>query len=164
MANGSALAKRKLTRLTQNKKSLTNHSSDKLINILEPIQFVKRSLAAWLHLTGEVSRSRNREDYCKNTLWMRSKASSICSSCGTSLALHFGVRPSFTSKSQNFCFLSVALQFTVFLPCVSSSQQCHSRQSIGIWLGGFVSNYPPYSRSHGSTRPDSWQTKHSVWV
>lgn len=52
----------------------------------------------------------------------------------------------------------------VFLPCVSSSQQYHSKQSIGIWLEGFVSNYPPYSRSHGSTRPDSWQTKHSVWV
>lgn len=163
MANGSALAKRKLNRLTQNNKRLTNHSSDKQ-EILEPIRFIKQSLLAWLHLTGEVSRSRNRKDYCKNSLWMCSKASSICTSCGTSLALHFCVRSRFTSKSQNFCFLNVTLQFTVFLPCVSSSQQYHSKQSIGIWLGGFVSNYPPYSRSHGNTRPDSWQTKHSVWV
>ncbi len=75
----------------------------------------------------------------------------------------------YTSSSVSVCatlqFVSEAnITVPVFLPCVSSSQQYHSKQSIGKWLEDFVSNYPPYNRSHGSTRPDSWQTKHSVWV
>lgn len=48
-----------------------------------------------------------------------------------------------------------------YLPCVSWFRQSRSTQSTGIWPADSASSCPLWTRSHGSTRPDSWQKTHS---